>query len=95
MRFILPISFLAMEDAKNLERVAEVVEADAVVAEPQAQLRWLDIREALDVTVAGENVVGQVFEQADSGLTVDAADIGASLRCPLDVLMHPDQPRRR
>ena len=84
-----------MEDTKNLEHLAEVVEADAVIAEAQAQFGRLYIGEALDVAVASEDVVSQVFEQADSGFAVDAADVGASLRRPLDVLMHPDQPRRR
>lgn len=42
-----------MQYAKYLDRVFVVVETDAVVTQTQPQLKWLDIGQALHISVAG------------------------------------------
>jgi hypothetical protein len=46
-----------IEDAENLDLVSMIVKPDTVIAEAQTQLSRLDIGEAFDITVAGENVI--------------------------------------
>ncbi len=60
----LAVGFLAMQHSEDLERIAEVVEADTVVAEAEAQFQRFDIGQALDVAVACQDEIGQAFEQA-------------------------------
>ena len=83
-----------MKDAEDLDGFAEVVEAQAVVAEAEAQFDWVDVGQAFDVAVAGEEVIGQAFEQAERCGAVDAAHVGAGQRGPLDPFCHANQPRR-
>ena len=49
-----------MKDAEDLDCFGEVVEAQAVVAEAEAQCQRLDVGEALDIAVAGEDVIGNL-----------------------------------
>ncbi len=65
-----------MQYAEDLEPLAEVIEADAVVAEAEAHFERLDIDQAFDVAVAGENEIGQGFEQTQGSLAVDAVHVG-------------------
>jgi hypothetical protein len=66
-----------MKHAEDLEPLAMIAEADAVVAQAEAQLRWIYITQTLDVAVTGENVIGQPFEQTQRGLTIDPLHVGA------------------
>jgi hypothetical protein len=84
-----------MKHAEDLEALAMIVEADAVVAQAEAQFRWVYISQTLDVAVTCENVIGQAFEQTQRGLTIDPLHVGARYRRPLDPFLHPDQPARR
>jgi hypothetical protein len=84
-----------MQHSEDLEPLAVIVEADAVVTQAEAQFRWVYIRQALDITAAGEDVIGQAFEQTQSDLAIDPLHVGARGRRPLNPFPHPDQPGRR
>jgi hypothetical protein len=53
-----------VSDGENLDGIAEVVEANAVVADAEAELRGIDILEALYVAFAGTDEAGQGMEDA-------------------------------
>ena len=71
-----------MQHSEYLQPLAVIVEADAVVSQPEAQFRRVYIRQALDIAIAGENVIGQAFEQAQSDLAIDPLHVGARGRRP-------------
>ena len=77
-----------MQHAEDLKLLADVVEADAVVAEAEAQFQRLDIGQAFDVAVTVKNEIGQGFEQSKGRLAVDAPHVGAGLWRPLDSFRH-------
>jgi hypothetical protein len=52
----LAVGFAAMFYGKDHDGFAEIVEADAVVAGSETELRRLDILEALDVAFAGGEI---------------------------------------
>ena len=58
------VGFSAVFDGGDVEGVAVVVEADAVVADAEAELGRLDVLEALYVAFAGGGEVGQSAENA-------------------------------
>ena len=84
-----------MQHSENLEPLALIVEADAVVTQPEAQLRRADVSQTLNIAVASQNVIGQAFEQTQRGLTIDPLHVSACRRRLLDPFLHPDQPVRR
>jgi hypothetical protein len=53
-----------MLHSEDLEPLAVIVEADAVVTQAEAQFQWVYISHALDISVACENVIGQEFTRA-------------------------------
>ena len=57
----LAVGIFAMAYAKNLDRIAAVVEADAVIAEPEAKLRRLDSLQAFHVSLFVGDEAGQVM----------------------------------
>ena len=65
-----------MFDGGDIECVAVVVEAKAVVAKAQAELGRLDVLEAFYVTLAGGCEVGQGAEKSQGGGLVDGAELG-------------------
>jgi len=50
-----------MQHSEHLEPLAVIVETDAVVTQAEAQFRRVYIRQALNIAVAGKNVIGQAF----------------------------------
>ena len=77
-----------MSDGENLDGVAEVVEADAVVADAEAELRRIDVLKPLYVAFAGTDEACQSVEDAEGGGLVDGAETGLGLVCPDDLLGH-------
>jgi hypothetical protein len=77
-----------MQDAQDLERFAEVVEADAVIAEAEAKFNRFDVGQAVEIAVAGENIIGETFEQIQGSLPIDAAHVGTRLWRPRNAFRH-------
>ena len=69
----LAVGIAAVADGEDFDGVAEIVEADAVVADAEPQLGWLDILEALDVAFAGGKIAGDGVEDAEGCWLVDSA----------------------
>lgn len=51
-----------MQYSEDLEPLAVIVKANAVVTQAEPQFRRIYISQALDIGVASENVIGQDFE---------------------------------
>jgi hypothetical protein len=63
-RFSLAISFSAMLHGEDFDGIVEVAEAEAVVAETQAEFWWFDVMEPLYVAFASGDQAGQGMENA-------------------------------
>ena len=70
-----------------------IVKADAVIADAETILGWIDIGEAFDVAFLREQEAGERFQQANRGLPVNRAHIGTGQRGPFYFLSHCLQPR--
>jgi len=68
--------------------VSVVMEAHAVVAGPQPELRWFDVLETFDVAFAGFQITGQRVEDAQGGRLVDGAKLSLRLVVPDNVFAH-------
>jgi hypothetical protein len=73
-----------MLDGGNVKSMAEMVEAKAVVADAQPELRWFNVLEALDIALTCDNEMGQGVENAQGGRLVDGAELGLGLALPGD-----------
>ena len=86
------VGFAAVADAEDAHGVVVLMEADAVVADSQAELWWVDILEAFDVAGAG-------FGEALDGLLTRAMPLSRSamsakaVSVPLD--LHYSSPSLR
>ena len=80
------VGFAAMEDAPDFEGIGDVGKEKPVVADAEAELRRLDVLEALHVAFAGAGEAIQRGENAHGGLAVDAAHIGLGRFGPDDPL---------
>ena len=71
-----------MLDGKNLNRMAVIIEADAVVADAQTVLRRFDALKTFDVTLLGLREARQGMKDTHCSLLVDSANIGPALVGP-------------
>ena len=76
-------------DAKG---VFVVMEAHAIVADPQPELRRFDVLETLHVAFAGFQVASQGVQDAESSGLVDRAELSPGLVGPENVLAHAYRP---
>ncbi len=82
------IGFAAVFDCCDADAVAVVMKADAVVADPQPELRRFDVPEALNVSLARVQVAGQRAENTESGGLIDGAELRLGLIVLDNVLAH-------
>ena len=75
-----------MKDGGDVQGVSVVVEAEPVVPDAEAELGWLDILEALYVSLSGGGVCGESLKNAESGCLVDGAELGLGLIPPVNLL---------
>jgi hypothetical protein len=75
---------------ENEDRVPEIVEAEAVVANPQPVLRRFNILEALHVTLAGSKIASNQMQDAQGGVLVDGSEVGLCLVRPGNFLDRHD-----
>jgi hypothetical protein len=73
---------------EDFDGVAEVMEADAVVADAEPELGRVDVLEALHVAFAGSNKTSQSVKDAEGGGLVDGPELGLGLVCPDDLPGH-------
>ncbi len=64
------------------------MEADAVVADAEAELRRFDILEALDVAFAGVQIEGQRVEDTEGGGLIDGAELSLGPVAPDNAFAH-------
>jgi hypothetical protein len=73
-----------MLDGSNVECVAVVVKADAVIADAQAELRRLDVLETFHITLTCRGEVGQGMENTECRALFDSAELGLRMVPPDD-----------
>src|SRR5450631_1667696 len=78
----LAVGFAAVFYGGDADDVSVVMEADAVVAYPQPELRRLDVLETLNVAFAGFQIVGQRMENTEGSGLIDGAKLSLGLVVP-------------
>jgi hypothetical protein len=81
-----PVGFTTVFHGGDANGVSLVMEADAVVADAEAELGRLDVLEALDVAFAGLHIAGQRVEDTEGGGLIDDAELRLGLAAPDYVL---------
>jgi hypothetical protein len=69
------VGFAAVFDGCDADDAAVIMEADAVVADPQPELGRVDVLKALNVSLASVEVAGQRAEDTEGGGLVDGAEL--------------------
>lgn len=77
-----------MADMKDLDGISAVVEADTVIADPEAKLRRLDSLQSFHVALFGGDKAGQTMQKIEGSLAVDGANVGFGLIGPGDLFRH-------
>jgi hypothetical protein len=77
-----------MADAEDLDGIAEVLKAEAIVAEPEAKLGRLDSLQPFHIALFGGDKAGKAMQEIDGSVTVDGANVGPGLIGPGDLLSH-------
>ena len=77
-----------MLDGGDANGISVVMEADAVVADPQPELRRFDVLQTLDVAFTGVQVASQRMQDAEGGGLIDGAELSLGLVLPDNVLAH-------
>lgn len=77
-----PIGFAAVFHGGDAYGVSLAMEADAVVADAEAELGRLDVLEALDVAFAGLQIAGQRLEDTEGGGLIDDPELRLGLVAP-------------
>ena len=72
----------------DFEGVAEVVEAQTVVADAEPEFGRINVLESFYVAFASGGEAGKSVENAESGGLVDGAELGLGLIVPNDLLAH-------
>ncbi len=75
-----------MSYGEDQDRIAEIVEANPVVADAEAQLWRLNIPEVLDVAFTGGEITSHSMQDAEGGGAIDGAEVGFGLLGPGDPL---------
>jgi hypothetical protein len=82
------VGFAAVPDGEDFDGVAEIMEADAVVADAEPELRGIDVLETFYVAFAGGEETGQSMEDTKRSWLVDGAELSLGLVCPDDLPGH-------
>lgn len=72
----LAVGFAAVFYGEDQDGISEIVEADAVVADAEAELWWFDVLESLDIAFAGGEITSHDMQDAERGGLVDSAEVG-------------------
>ncbi len=90
------VSVFAVSNTEDLDPIAVVVIAEAVVAEAQAELGRINIGDQFHVAFRGGEKAGQTMQQIDGGLAVDVANVSLGLVSPGNLLSHisPEKTRK-
>lgn len=81
-----------MSHGTDANSVSVVMKANAIVADPQPELRRFDALEALDVAFTSLQITGQRVEDTEGGRLIDGAKLTLGLVVPDDVLAHAYRP---
>jgi hypothetical protein len=85
---MLAIGFVAVFYGGNANDVPKVMEAHAVVADPETKLGRLDVLEALDVAFASVQKAEQRMKDAEGSGLIDGAELIFGLVVPDNALAH-------
>lgn len=84
----LAVGFPAVPDAQDLDRIAEFTEADAVVADAEPELRWVNVLKAFYVAFASGEETCQSVEDAECSDLINRAEFSLRLACPDNLPPH-------
>ncbi|MGB9489668.1 MAG: hypothetical protein WCA92_04295 [Terriglobales bacterium] len=76
------ISFAAVPYGENFDGVAGVMEADAIIPNPEAEFRGFDAMKPLDIPFAAREDAGQSVKNAEGRILVNRAEVGFSPLAP-------------
>jgi hypothetical protein len=77
-----------MSDGENLDRVAQVMEADAVIADSETEFRGFDVMKPLDIAFAASEDSGQSVKNAEGRSLINRAQVHFGPFAPNDLLRH-------
>ena len=77
-----------MFDGCDADDVAVIMEADAVVANPQPKLWRFDVLETFDIAFAGFQIAGQRAEDTEGGGLIDGAELSLGVIVPDNLFAH-------
>ncbi len=73
---VLTVGFAAMFYRDDKDGIAEIVKANAVVATAEAELRRLDILDALNIAFASGEITRHCMQDVESDCLVNRAKVG-------------------
>jgi hypothetical protein len=82
------VDFAAVFNGSDANGVFVVMEAHAVVTDPQPELGRFNVLETLDIAFAGFQVASQRVEDTQGGGLIDGAKLSLGLVGPENVLAH-------
>ena len=77
-----------MLDGENEDGIAELVEADAIVANAEAELGRFDILKAFQIAFASGEITNNDMQNTKCGSLVDSAEVSLGLVSPGNLLGH-------
>jgi hypothetical protein len=80
------VGFTAVFYGERQEGIAEIVKADAVVADAKTQFGRFDTLEALDIAFAGGEITSHNMQNPECCSLVDSAEVGFGFVGPGDLL---------
>jgi hypothetical protein len=84
----LPVGLATVLHGEDHDGIAEIMKADAVVADAEAELGRLDALEALDIAFAVGEITSHNMQDAECCGLIDRAKVGFGLIGPGDLLPH-------
>jgi hypothetical protein len=84
----LPAGFAAVLYSEDHDGIAEIMKADAVVADAETEFGRLDILEALDIAFARGQRTSHNMQNAECSSLVNGAKVGFGLVSPGDLPPH-------
>jgi hypothetical protein len=82
------VGFAAVFYSGNANGITVVMEADAVISNPQPELRRFNVLKALDIAFASGQITSQDMQDVERGGLVDGTKLSLGLIIPDNALAH-------
>jgi hypothetical protein len=73
---------------KDFDRISSIMEADAIITNPQPELWWVDALKTLDITLAGSEQPGQSVQDPNRGPLLESTKLRPRQVAPDDPFSH-------